>query len=83
MSEVRSVGPKTPRTPRSHLQNGVLSSARSNNNSPYPTSRPSSGRLDDPSSLVDAVGISLPSSAVVAALYKEREEKRKLLHQLR
>ncbi len=35
------------------------------------------------SSVADVAGISMPSSAVVAALYKEREEKRKLMHQLR
>ena len=35
------------------------------------------------SSLADVSGISMPSSAVVAALYREREEKRKLMHQLR
>jgi hypothetical protein len=35
------------------------------------------------SSFADVAGIVMPSSAVVAALYKEREEKRKLMQQLR
>ena len=72
------VSVKGVQTPQRTNENWDKSKQRSNL-----TQTPKTEANDPLSSLADVAGISMPSSAVVAALYKEREEKRKLMHQLR